>query len=124
MSDDGNISFKMCTNVAQLSLSNDTGFAITSIRCCEICKAYKVKPNQCFNLIGSCTRFLLREKCKSAMMQYRSELLRVIETLVFSPLLLSGHMSEKQYLMIEFFTNFLDDPMNPLNTIDIQIRSR
>jgi len=39
---------------------------------------------------------VIRHNCKSAILQYRSELLRVIDTFVFLPGLLTGHSAEKQ----------------------------
>ena len=58
------------------------------------------------------------------MMQYRSELLRVMETFVFAPVLLSGHSTEKQFLRIEFIEDFMDNPLSPAVQMDIQILSR
>lgn len=46
------------------------------------------------------------------MLRYRSELLRVLDTFVFSPLLLSGFVDQQQTLNIEFFTNYIDDPVS------------
>lgn len=54
------------------------------------------------------------------MLHYRSELLRVLDTFVFSPLLLSGFVEQKQMLMIEFFSNYVDDAVSygfNINTI-------
>lgn len=58
------------------------------------------------------------------MMQYRSELLRVLETFAFAPILLTGYSTEKQWVHVEFFDNFLDDPLSPAVRIDYQIKSR
>ena len=54
--------------------------------------------------LKSATGEVVREMCKSSMLQYRSWLLRQIETVVFAPFLLTGHTSEKQ--MIRFVDTF------------------
>ena len=48
--------------------------------------------------LKSATGEVVREMCKSSMLQYRSWLLRQIETVVFAPFLLTGHTSEKQMI--------------------------
>jgi uncharacterized protein YozE (UPF0346 family) len=58
------------------------------------------------------------------MLQYRSGLLRMMETFAFAPALLSGHTAEKQWIRIEFFDNYFDDPMRPATRIDFQMLSR
>ena len=67
---------------------------------------------------------ILKESCKSALMNYRSELLKTLETLIFAPFYLSGHLSETQNLRIEYFKDYLDDPLNPAVKIEYQIKSR
>ncbi|XP_071159026.1 seipin-like isoform X2 [Mytilus edulis] len=59
----------------------------------------------------------------STMLHYRSELLRVLDTFVFSPLLLSGFVEQKQMLMIEFFSNYVDDAYNPAVGIIVEIQN-
>lgn len=65
-----------------------------------------------------------KENCKASLMQYRSELLRVLETFVFAPVLLTGHSTEKQWVTVEFFNNFLDDPLSPVVGMNYEIQSR
>ena len=67
---------------------------------------------------------VVRESCRSSMLQYRSGLLRILETFVFAPALLTGHTSEKQWIRVEFFDDFYDDPMRPATRVDFQILSR
>ena len=56
--------------------------------------------------------------------QYRSLLLRVIETITFSPLLMSGHVVERQTVYVEFFDDFADNPSYPAVKVDFQLQSR
>lgn len=46
------------------------------------------------------------------MLHYRSELLRIMDTFVFSPLLLSGFVEQKQFLTVEFYNNYIDDSVS------------
>lgn len=47
--------------------------------------------------------------CRSAMLHYKSPLVRTITTLVFSPLYVLGLQEEKQLIPVELFTNFEDE---------------
>ena len=47
-----------------------------------------------------------------AILHYRSELLRIMDTFVFSPLLLFGFAEQKQMINIEFYTNYIDDSVS------------
>ena len=58
------------------------------------------------------------------MIQYRSVLLRTIETLILAPFYMSGHLVEKQNVYIEFFDDFKDNPLNPANRMDFELQSR
>ena len=51
-------------------------------------------------------------------------MLRVMETMVFSPLLLTGFTSQKQRLEIVYTTEFYNDPVNMATRIDIEIQSQ
>lgn len=53
------------------------------------------------------------------MLHYRSELLRIIDTFVFSPLLLSGFVEQKQFLTVEFYNNYIDDSVSFCATVKI-----
>ena len=43
------------------------------------------------------------QSCKASLAEYRSPLLRTMETLTYSPALLTGLSSQKQLLNINFF---------------------
>ena len=58
------------------------------------------------------------------MIQYRSGLLRTIETLILAPFYISGHLVEKQNVYIEFFDDFKDNPLKPANQMDFELQSR
>ena len=47
-----------------------------------------------------------------------------METLVFAPVLLSGHSIQYQYLYVEFFNDFEDDPLSPAVEMDFEVKSR
>merc|ERR1712112_583145 len=66
----------------------------------------------------------IREVCKSNILEYRSDLLRVLETFVFSPLLLTSTTTQRQWISINYFREFMDDPHSPATHIDLEIRSR
>ena len=66
----------------------------------------------------------LRQACKSSRLQYRSALLRVLETFTFLPALLMGLSSQRQEIVIDFFDKFELDPLNPGEIIGLEIRSK
>lgn len=45
------------------------------------------------------------------MLRYRSWILHVLSTVMFSPALLAGPMEEKQMLKVEMFSEFLESPV-------------
>ena len=53
----------------------------------------------------------------------RSSLLRVMETMVFSPFLLTGATSQKQRLDIVYTAEFYNDPGNMAASIEMEIQS-
>lgn len=67
---------------------------------------------------------IIRSSCKSSMLQYRSILLRTIETLIFVPFYVSGHLVEKQNVYVEFFDDFTDNPLNPAKQLEFELQSR
>lgn len=68
--------------------------------------------------------------CKSSILEFkpimvdRSSLLRVMETMVFSPLLLTGATSQKQRLDIVYTSEFYNDPGNMAARIEMEIQSQ
>nr|XP_022334537.1 seipin-like isoform X1 [Crassostrea virginica] len=60
----------------------------------------------------------------SVMLHYRSELLRIMDTFVFSPLLLSGFVEQKQFLTVEFYNNYIDDSYNPAVGAYIEVQNK
>ena len=64
------------------------------------------------------------QSCKSSIIEYRSYLLRIFETLFFSPALLTGFMSQKQHLQIDFFNDYQSDPYAHGEVINLEIQSK
>jgi len=62
--------------------------------------------------------------CKSSVLEYRSSLLRSLETLAFLPGLLTGFMSQKQELHIDFFDKYELNPHNPGEILTLEILSK
>eukprot|EP00088_Acartia_fossae_P053179 TRINITY_DN6039_c0_g1_i1.p1 TRINITY_DN6039_c0_g1~~TRINITY_DN6039_c0_g1_i1.p1 ORF type:complete len:366 (-),score=56.31 TRINITY_DN6039_c0_g1_i1:79-1176(-) len=85
--------------------------------------------NQDLGMFMSCLQLHLADKnevssCQSAILQFRSQFLIYLETLAFSPFLVSGTSSQKQYVDINFYQKFYDDPHNPATKASIQIQSK
>ncbi|XP_028916213.1 seipin isoform X3 [Ornithorhynchus anatinus] len=59
----------------------------------------------------------------AAMLHYRSALLRHLDTLVFSSLLLSGFAEQKQLLEVELYADYREDSYAPTTGAVIQIHS-
>ncbi|XP_045104960.1 seipin-like isoform X2 [Portunus trituberculatus] len=66
----------------------------------------------------------LRQSSRSAMLRYKSELLHIISTTVFAPLLLYGLQEEKQVVTVELFSQYEEDPLLPLSEVHIELASR
>ena len=64
------------------------------------------------------------QSCKASVMEYRSSLLKTLETLAFLPALLSGFSSQKQELHIDFFDKFELNPHNPGEVLTLEIMSK
>ena len=54
---------------------------------------------------------LISESRRSAMLRYRSWVLHLLSTTIFSPALIVGPMEEKQWLKVEMFSEFLEHPV-------------
>ena len=55
---------------------------------------------------------------------WRSSLLRVMETIMFSPFLLLGTTTQRQWVNINYFADFIDDPLAPASQIVVELQSR
>jgi len=86
--------------------------------------------NQALGMFMSCLhiqtkdRKWIGETCKSNILEFRSDLLRVMETLVFSPFLLMGSSTQRQWVNVNYFTEFMDDPHSPATDITLVLRSK
>jgi len=86
--------------------------------------------NQGMGMFMSCIRVMtksgssIKDQCKSNILEFRSDLLRFLDTLVFSPFLMMGSTSQRQWVSINYFTDFIDDPHSPTQTIQLELRSR
>ncbi|XP_056625790.1 BSCL2 lipid droplet biogenesis associated, seipin, like [Triplophysa dalaica] len=61
---------------------------------------------------------------RSAMLHYRSSLLKALDTLMFSPMLLSRVSEQKQSVMVELYSEFRDDSYKPTAGAVIEIHSQ
>ncbi|XP_076835464.1 seipin isoform X2 [Brachyhypopomus gauderio] len=61
---------------------------------------------------------------RSAMLHYRSSLLQTLNTLVFSPLLLTGLAEQKQLVDVELYSDYRSDSYQPTIGAVIEIQSR
>ncbi|KAL4237601.1 Berardinelli-Seip congenital lipodystrophy 2 (seipin) [Mactra antiquata] len=59
----------------------------------------------------------------STSLHYKSELLRIIETLVFSPFFLFGYMNQKQMIHVELFPDFKDNAFDRSAGLVVEIQS-
>ena len=74
--------------------------------------------------ISSISGEQIGESCKSSISEYRSSLLRTMETVSYSPALLTGWSAQKQELHINYFSNFQTDPHTPAEVIGVEIHSK
>merc|ERR1719341_1382419 len=74
--------------------------------------------------ISSTKGDLIGESCKSSISEYRSPLLRTMETVTYSPALLTGWSAQKQEVHINYFSNFQTDPHTPAEVVTVEIHSK
>lgn len=58
-----------------------------------------------------------------AMLHYRSSLLQILSTLVFSPMLLTGLSEQKQLIEVELFSDYKSDSVSTINLNELQTHS-
>ncbi|XP_053694818.1 seipin [Sabethes cyaneus] len=63
------------------------------------------------------------KSCRLSMLHYKSDLLKLLSTVVFAPFLIMGYREEKQMVAIELFSHFEDDQVHPATSVDITILS-
>ncbi|KAL7885740.1 hypothetical protein AOLI_G00060350 [Acnodon oligacanthus] len=61
---------------------------------------------------------------RSTMLHYRSSLLQSLNTLMFSPLLLMGAAEQKQYILVELYSSYIDNSYKPTVGAVIEIHSQ
>ncbi|KAJ9576954.1 hypothetical protein L9F63_006480 [Diploptera punctata] len=67
---------------------------------------------------------LVDNSCRSTMLHYRSYLLHILTTIVYSPLMVLGHREEKQNIVVEMFSSFEEDQNHPVTDIYVEIQSQ
>ncbi|SPP89492.1 seipin [Drosophila guanche] len=68
---------------------------------------------------------LLRgHSCRSAMMRYRSPLIRMISTWALSPLYVLGWKEEFQQVPVEIFSRYLEERQHPITDVYVEIQSQ
>ncbi|CAD6991689.1 unnamed protein product [Ceratitis capitata] len=71
------------------------------------------------------TNALLRgQSCRSAMMRYRSPLIRIISTWALSPFFVLGLKEEFQRVAVEVFANYLEERQHPITDVYVEIQSQ
>ncbi|XP_036620624.1 seipin [Trichosurus vulpecula] len=66
---------------------------------------------------------VISSSARSAMLHYRSTLLRLLDTLIFSGLFLSGFAEQKQILEVELYADYREDSYTPTTGAVIEIHS-
>jgi len=77
----------------------------------------------CINITGKADESI-DQSCRPSMAEYRSPLLRTMETVAFSPLLVLGLMRQSQKVAVQFFDNFHPDPHSVARAFHLQLKSR
>lgn len=66
----------------------------------------------------------LNNICRSSILEFRSELLRVIETFVLFPLFMIGSLTQRQWITVHYYDEFIDNTHNPAFTATIHLQSK
>ncbi|XP_033627014.1 seipin-like [Asterias rubens] len=61
---------------------------------------------------------------RPAMLRYRSGLLKLMETLILSPFMLSGYSEEKQLIRVSLIESFVDNPYKPTTGVYVELQAR
>merc|ERR1719402_276746 len=77
----------------------------------------------CMNVTGQDGDFITRS-CKSSISQYRSPMLRSIETMALAPGLMVGWTEQKQTIPVTFFATFHPDPHAEVRAFHIEVKSK
>jgi len=77
----------------------------------------------CMNVTGQDGAPIARS-CKSSISQYRSPMLRSIETLAFAPGLMIGWAEQKQSIPVTFFATFHPDPHAVVRAFHVEVKSK
>jgi len=77
----------------------------------------------CMNVTGQDGASIARS-CKSSISQYRSPMLRGIETLAFAPGLMIGWAEQSQSIPVTFFATFHPDPHAVVRAFHVEIKSK
>jgi len=77
----------------------------------------------CMNVTGQDGAAIARS-CKSSISQYRSPMLRSIETLAFAPGLMIGWSEQKQSIPVTFFATFHPDPHAVVRAFHVEVKSK
>lgn len=62
--------------------------------------------------------------CRSAMLRYRSPLIRTISTWALSPLFVLGLKEEYQQVSVEIFPQYLEQRQHPITDVYVEIQSQ
>jgi len=77
----------------------------------------------CMNVTGQDGASIARS-CKSSISQYRSPMLRGIETLAFAPGLMIGWAEQRQSIPVTFFATFHPDPHAVVRAFHVEVKSK
>ncbi|XP_045174791.2 seipin-like isoform X2 [Mercenaria mercenaria] len=66
----------------------------------------------------------VQTSARATSVQYKSDLLRILETFAFSPMFLFGYMHQKQFLHVELFPDFMDNAYNPSVGLTVEVQSK
>lgn len=67
---------------------------------------------------------MVDKSCRPTMLHYRSNLLQILKTIVFSPMLVFDTREEKQNVVVELFSSFIENQNHPITSVDIRIQSQ
>jgi len=77
----------------------------------------------CINVTGKGNK-RIEQSCRHSITEYRSPLLRTLETVAFAPFLLLGLMRQNQKVAVEFFQTFHPDPHSEAKAFHLELKSR
>ena len=78
----------------------------------------------CLKVMKKDMKNIISKSCKSSALGIKSHILMWMESIFYSPLLISGLTTESQWITVEYFEDFIDYPGDQADSLVVEIQSQ